>query len=405
MTEWNSYKRVEAVFESDIPDRVPKFDMSIEIEELGALSNGQESPIALLIFPTPAVSIFHTFPGTLTIAKKFLKHPAFFRPAVGIAVKFYAANFLKYKYDIFSFVSGLPMIFADRLFRDFRVSEKGMVIRGPDGRLVWRTSLDGAHTRHGFMQDPSDWDKYMKLDPDHPGNYVMADAVIKTCKKLDLVPSFSMWGGAGFEDLCGIFGFEKTFKFLIKDKNFIKQVVKEMNEYCIAVAEKVLQRGGKIIYFNSDLGYKGRSLISPHMFREFFKPGMKKLCKRVHQLGGRTMFHSCGNVEKLMPDLVETGIDALHPIEKAAGNDIAEFRQKYGKDIIMVGNVPIPLLTHGTPRENYDYVLYLLDNVSRDGRHIIGSSHSLTKWCKAKNVLAYYKAVEDHGTYPIKIKL
>ena len=96
-------------------------------------------------------------------------------------------------------------------------------------------------------------------------------------------------------------------------------------------------------------------------------------------------------------------MDALHPIEKAAGNDIAKLKAEYKDKIIPVGNVPIPLLTHGTPKENYDYVKYLLKNVSKDGGHIISSSHSVTQWCKLKNFLAYYKAVEDFGKYPINI--
>ena len=115
------------------------------------------------------------------------------------------------------------------------------------------------------------------------------------------------------------------------------------------------------------------------------------------------MFHSCGNIVEMIPELVETGIDALHPIEKTAGNDIVEFKRKYGKDLVLVGNVPIPLLTHGTPKENYEYVKYLLANVSKDGGHIISSSHSVTQWCKLRNFYAYNKAVEDFGEYPIKV--
>jgi len=66
-----------------------------------------------------------------------------------------------------------------------------------------------------------------------------------------------------------------------------------------------------------------------------------------------------------------------------------------------MGNVPIPLLTHGTPKEVTEYVKYLLENVSKDGGHVISSSHSVTKWCKLENFLAYSKAVDDYGAYPI----
>ncbi|TFF63484.1 MAG: hypothetical protein EU521_01470, partial [Promethearchaeota archaeon] len=130
---------------------------------------------------------------------------------------------------------------------------------------------------------------------------------------------------------------------------------------------------------------------------------IKKFCQKVHKQGGKVILHSCGYVGDLLSDLVETGIDALHPLEKAAGNDIVEIQNIYGKQLTLIGNVPIPLLTHGTPRETYEYVKFLIKNVSVNGGHIISSSHSVTQWCKLKNFLAYYKAVEDFGNYPIKL--
>jgi len=403
MKKWNSFSRIEATFNHEIPDRVPKYEGSIEIKELNPVFDGQVNSQALLFFSPQQVSIFHKFPGVISLLKSISKHPRFLHPIASIAPRIITKLPRKFNYDMFVYTSGVPMIANERIFRDFHTEEKNKVIRDRTGRLVWRNSPDGAHMRNGFMQSIEDWDKYMEFDPDHQSNYVLLEAALKTSKKIDMVPILVLWGGVGFEELCGIFGFNQAFKLFIKNKGFIRKIVKQMNDYAIAVAEGILQRGGKYIYFTADLGYKGRSLISPHMFRELFKPGMKKLCRRIHQLGGKVIFHSCGNVVQLLPDFIDAGIDALHPIEKAAGNDIVDFKKKYGKKIVLIGNVPIPLLTHGTPKENYEYVKYLLKNVSKDGGHIISSSHSVTQWCKLKNFYAYYKAVEDFGTYPIKV--
>jgi uroporphyrinogen decarboxylase len=404
MTGWNSFKRIEAVFNHEIPDRVPKFDGSIEIKELNPLFDGQASGSAILFFTPSHIALFHRFPGILSLLKRIIKHPRILQPAASIAPRIVSKLPRKFNYDMFSYTSGVPMVAHERLFRDFYTEEKNKVVRSKNGKLVWRTSPGGAHTRHGFMESPEDWYNYMEFDPEHPGNYAFLEPGLKTCKKLDIVPLISLYGGAGFEELCGMFGFERLFKLLVKNKQFVKKAVKQLNDYAVAVVEGVIQRGGKYIYFGADLGYKNRSIISPRMFQEFFKPGIKRYCRRVHNLGGKVMFHSCGYVGGLIPDLIEAGIDALHPIEKAAGNDIVNYKETYGNDLIFVGNVPVPLLTHGTPKENYEYVKYLLKNVSKDGGHIISSSHSVTQWCKLKNFLAYYKAVEDFGKYPIKIE-
>ena len=402
MPEWNSFRRIEAAFNHEIPDRVPKYEGSIEIKELNPSVDGQAAPMALLFFSAQQFNFLRIQP-ILKILKNVIKHPYLFQPVARIMPRSVSKLQRQFNYDMFNYIAGIPMVFTERLFRDFYTTDKNMVIKHRSGRVVWRVSLEGAHARLGLLESTADWDKYLEFDADHPGNYLLTEGTNKTCKNLDIVPLFSMWGPCGFEELCGLFGFEKLFQLLLTDKNFIRSAVKEMNDYAITVAEKILQRGGKYLYFTADLGYTGRSLISPKMFREFFKPGMKKICRRIHQLGGKILFHSCGNIVKLLPDIVETGIDALHPIEKTAGNDIVEFKRQYGKDITLVGNVPIPLLTHGTPRENYNYVKYLLENVSKDGGHIISSSHSVTQWCKLKNFYAYYKAVEDYGKYPINL--
>ncbi|MHA1277309.1 MAG: uroporphyrinogen decarboxylase family protein [Candidatus Helarchaeota archaeon] len=403
MIKTDSFARIEAVFNHDIPDRVPKYEISIELQEFNPLIDGQNAPMALLFLTPGMLNFFHKIPSLFHFIKRIIKHPRILQPIGSIGVRIGSKLHRQFNYDIFPYISGIPLIFTEDIFRDFHTEEKKKLITHRSGRLVWKSSAEGAHARYGFMESPSDWDRYMQFDPDHPGNYFLVESAVRASKKLDIVPIFTVFGGAGFEELCGMFGFEKLFRLLFTDKNFIRCAVQDMNDYAIAVAEGILQRGGKYILFTSDLGYTSRSLISPKMFRDFFKPGMKKFCRRVHHLGGRTLFHSCGNLVKLMPDLIATGIDALHPIERTAGNDIVEFKKQYGKNLVLVGNVPIPLLTHGTPKEVVTYVKYLLKNISVDGGHILSSSHSITQWCQVKNFYAYHKAIDTYGRYPITI--
>ena len=403
MKKWNSFSRIEAALNHEIPDRVPKYEGSIEIKELNPVFDGQATGNGILYLSSNLVGILSRHPSYLHIVRKILKYPKFLQPAARIVPRIISELPRVYNYDMFSYTAGIPIVFNDRLLRDFHTEDGDKIIRRRDGRLVWKTSLNGAHTRYGFMRTPSDWDKYIEFDPDHPGNTFLVKPTIKACKKLDIVPLMTIYMAASFEELCSIFGFETLFKLLIKDKKFIKRIIKEMNDYSIIVAQKTVQSGGKYIYITCDLGYKGRSIISPQMFQEFFKLGIKKFCEKVHKEGGKVILHSCGYVGDLISDLVDTGIDALHPIEKAAGNDIVEIQNMYGKKLTLIGNVPIPLLTHGTPRETYNYVKNLIKTVSVNGGHIISSSHSVTQWCKLKNFLAYYKAVEDFGHYPINL--
>lgn len=403
MSNWTSFKRVATIFEGNIPDKVPKYEGSIEIKELNPLMDGQLNSASMLFFTADQVNFFHNFPSFFSLLKKLLNYPRLFYPIARYAPILISKLQRQFDYDMFSYTTGIPMVFNERIFTDFYTSENNKVIKGPDGRLVWRTSPDGAHTRHGFIKNPQEWDRYMEFKPEHKANHILVEAAVKTCKNIDIVPVFSIFGGCFFEELSSIFGFERLFNLLVRNKQFIRKAVKQLNEYSITVAKKALLKGAKYIYVTNDIGYKGRTIISPKMFRELFKPRIKKFCEVVHQYGGKVIMHSCGYIMELLSDFVEMGIDALHPIEKAAGNDIVEIKNQYKDDLVLIGNVPIPLLTHGTPKENYEYVKFLLKNVSSRGGHIISSSHSVTQWCKLKNFYAYYKAAKDFGQYPIKI--
>ena len=69
--------------------------------------------------------------------------------------------------------------------------------------------------------------------------------------------------------------------------------------------------------------------FSPKIFREFFKPYYQELVAYAHELGMHFWLHCCGNILAFLPDLIEIGVDVLHPIQKYT-MDEREVAQKYG---------------------------------------------------------------------------
>ena len=79
-----------------------------------------------------------------------------------------------------------------------------------------------------------------------------------------------------------------------------------------------------IFFFGDDFGTQEALFISPAMWRVFFKPIVKRFSDLGHDYGLKTMFHSCGSVWQIVPDLVEIGLDALNPVQpRARGMDLA----------------------------------------------------------------------------------
>jgi uroporphyrinogen decarboxylase len=93
-------------------------------------------------------------------------------------------------------------------------------------------------------------------------------------------------------------------------------------------------------YFAEDFAYKNGPLLSPTHFRSFFLPHYRRLVDRLHQAGIRTiLLDSDGNCEALIPSLLDVGINAIEPLEAAAGMDPVQLRKEYPNDLILMGGL------------------------------------------------------------------
>jgi hypothetical protein len=66
------------------------------------------------------------------------------------------------------------------------------------------------------------------------------------------------------------------------------------------------------LVFIDDWGSQKAMLMDPEMWRKYFKPIYKEYCDLAHNSGKYIFMHSDGNIEAIIPDLVEIGVDALN---------------------------------------------------------------------------------------------
>lgn len=86
------------------------------------------------------------------------------------------------------------------------------------------------------------------------------------------------------------------------------------------------------VMFCEDWGTQNQTLISPEMWREEFFPRFQKLCGIAHDLDLKVFMHSCGKIEKIVPGLMEAGIDVLQFDQPDLhGIDVLASHQEQGK--------------------------------------------------------------------------
>ncbi len=169
-----------------------------------------------------------------------------------------------------------------------------------------------------------------------------------------------------FHNVCDFFGMENYFVKMYTDPDVVEAVTEHVVDFYLRINERLFtQAKGKIdmFFFGNDFGSQLDTLISPELFDRFVMPHFAKFTDQAHRHGMKVLLHSCGSIDRVIPRLIDAGVDALHPIQaKAAHMDAVSLQKKYGKDLIFVGGVDTQeMLPFGTPQQVRDEVRRLKD--------------------------------------------
>ena len=152
------------------------------------------------------------------------------------------------------------------------------------------------------------------------------------------------------------------------------------------------------IQLADDFGTQEGPMISAKQYRRFYQKPYRKLCDMAHAAGVLVEFHSCGGVAPLIPDLIDTGIDILNPLQTSAkGMDPEVLKREYGAHIAFSGGIDVQqVLPRVSEREVRDEVYRLLDAMARDGGYILEPSHAVQIGTPPGNVLAMFRALDEY---------
>ncbi|MHA1784860.1 MAG: uroporphyrinogen decarboxylase family protein, partial [Candidatus Helarchaeota archaeon] len=172
------------------------------------------------------------------------------------------------------------------------------------------------------------YDKWTLPDVDHPLRFRPLERGIETSGTEGpyIIPGLQGY----FEHSWQPFGFETYSKLLFEHPDFITRVLDDCEMFLNGVIEKLIDRGCELLMYWDDHGFKTGPIISPRLFKQLIYPRIKNLIRKCHDGGMKVIHHSCGNVNKLIPLMLDAGIDALNPLEPSASMDIFQVHQDHG---------------------------------------------------------------------------
>jgi uroporphyrinogen decarboxylase len=242
---------------------------------------------------------------------------------------------------------------------------------------------------------------YTPPDAAAPGRLVDIEAAVAINRSLG-DEAVAILGGVGgpFTTAWMLVGYEDMSLAMYDDPDFLAEVAQMAVDFAIPAATQMAAAGVDGMTVSEDLGSSCAGLLSPDHFRAIFKPALKQIIDHVKGLGLPILFHSCGRVYDYIDDLIELGIDALHPLQRTAGMDIARVKAQYGEKICIVGNIDSSrTLPYGTPADVEAEVREALAAAAPGGGYILASDHSLHDGIPVENILAMFGAGRKYGAY------
>lgn len=145
-----------------------------------------------------------------------------------------------------------------------------------------------------------------------------------------------------------------------------------------------------------DLGGQQQPLISPKMFRQFIKPAQTELYSLIHEKAPQAFLvhHSDGNIFKIIPDLVEAGVNVLNPVQTSTkGMDAAALKDAYGEIIAFHGAIE---KMEASKDELVAEVKEKCQILGRGGGYIMASCNHMID-VEPENVIAMFDTAREYS--------
>ena len=182
----------------------------------------------------------------------------------------------------------------------------------------------------------------------------------------------------------------------VDDIDFLHAVlefVEERNR--TAIREALIPLGVDAVLFDGDCAYRNGLMVSPRVFCDLTQTRTAKTVAPLRQAGIPYVFHSDGQLDEVIPMLVELGFSAVHGVE-AMANDLGDIKRRFGHAITLMGNMDITFLGMSSVQHVREATCQMLDTAAPGGRYVAACNTSPEDFIPVENYLAFAETIHAY---------
>ena len=139
-------------------------------------------------------------------------------------------------------------------------------------------------------------------------------------------------------------------------------------------------------------------LVSPEIWRQFYKPIYRRYFELIHDSGAKTWLHCDGAVWPIIPDLIEIGLDILDPVQ-AECMDPGKLREVAGDKLVIWGGLGSQIVSTGEYESVRSHVGEMIEACDGFQGGMVGSASNLLIF-SPDTPLAIYHGLRNSDSVP-----
>ena len=204
-------------------------------------------------------------------------------------------------------------------------------------------------------------------------------------------------GGEIFEAAWRLRGFENLMRDLILNPQLSHFLFARLANRMLPYVEEVAASEADMLLLDDDIGTPSGMLISPDQWRCFLKPHLSRFIRAARHVSPsiRILYHSDGDFEPIIGDLIEIGVDAIHPVQPDVMNP-KRIRKTHGRKIAILGAFgAMTTFSFESPGTIRREARQLANTLGRKGGLILAPAYDLEEDVPIENIEAFFQGVDS----------
>jgi len=261
--------------------------------------------------------------------------------------------------------------------------------------VLWRNVKNsaGAYTeivKGPLQNDEVLLDDYQIPDPMDESWYVpVKSAVARYGKEKFIIGSCQC---SIFETAWYLRGMEDFLIDLLDDEDYANALLDKIAEFPLKAGLNMIDCGVDMVWLGDDVATQLSMMISMNTWRKYFKDRYARLFEayRAKKKDIVIAYHSCGNCEAILDDMIEIGLDVINPVQPLA-MDPVHIKKRYGKSLTLFGAIDVQqLLPFGTTKQIRDQVREYKRILGENGGYILSPAHHIQSDTCLESIKAFY---------------